>query len=120
MLSLLVVIGLLAPAAAMAIDPTGSFSHRVPRSGSSTDNAEFITSGSFNDINLRFTTIPYDTDVKPVRCDNLADIAGYERYGANDTSWDEIAFDQPAGVCYRLNMAAPTVNFFDVVGDVAD
>lgn len=112
--------GLLAPTAAMAITATGDFAHRIPSLGSSTDTEQFVTSASYRDINLRFTTIPYDTDVKPVRCDTLADISGYKRYKAGNTSWSVIASNVLDGTCYRLNFAAPTTNYFDVYGYVAD
>lgn len=112
--------GLLLPATALALAPTGDFSHRIPNFGSSTDNEEFFASASYNDINLRFTTIPYDTDVKPVRCSDLADISGYKRYDAGNTAWSVIASNVADGTCYRLNFAAPTVNSYDVEGEVAD
>lgn len=114
------IVAVMGPATALAISSTGDFERRGPRFGSSTDGQQFFTSLSYNDINIRFTVLPYDVDVKPVRCDNLQDISGYKRVSAGDGTWKVLATNVINYTCYRLNVAAPTVNFFDVKGYVAD
>lgn len=114
-------VGLVAlPTAASAISPTGDFEHRIPRFGSSTDGEQFVTSSSYNDINIRFNVNPYTLSVKPVRCDNGNNISGYKQVSANDHSWKVIASSVLDGTCYQLNMDAGTTAYFDVEGDVAD
>jgi hypothetical protein len=94
---------------------TSDWSGRIPRFGSTTFSASYVTTSEFRDINLRATTNPYTFDVKPVLC-NGGNLSNYKRVEANDHNVRVIASDVRDGTCFKLNFDAPTNNYFDVRG----
>ena len=83
------------------------FSGTVPAYGSATyTGSTFYTTTQFRDINFAYSKNPYISEVKPVKCSNLADTSGYKVIGANDHGEKVIASNVLDGTCYHVNIAS--------------
>jgi len=112
------VLTICAVSAGIAHAATSSFAGRVPRIGSTTFPTAYVTTPEFRDINVRLLVNPYDTYVKPVRC-NGGDISTAKFFPANDHNVRVVASSVLDGTCFRLNFDAPTLNYFDISGRVS-
>lgn len=98
---------------------TYGLSGRVPRFGSQTyDNNPMYTTAEFNDINFKYSTNPYYSSVKPVKCSNLANISDYKQFSANNHIEKVIASNVLDGTCFYINIDSGTDNYWDFVARV--
>jgi hypothetical protein len=103
----------------VAAAATTPFTVKLNRIGSITDPQAYVTTSQFRDINVRLTSNPRDTYVKPVRCDGRGDISTAKFFRANDHRVRVIASNVRDGTCFRLNFDAPTLATFTVAGRVS-
>jgi hypothetical protein len=102
-------------AAGIAYAAVTSFGGRVPRLGSSTLPRSYNTTTQFRNISVRMSENAYDLDIKAVTCGG-SDIGGYRRIPAGDRGVHTLAANVRNGTCFRLNVTAPTFNYFDISG----
>lgn len=96
----------------------GQFACNIPSIGSITCPGQWNTTGN-TPIELFFRNIPFYTYAKAIRCSDNSDISAYTAFdpGIDRNTWKSITPIQPAGICFKLNMNAPTTSSFAVNGD---
>ncbi len=112
------IISVLALTAGVAYAATTPFGGRVPRIGSITFPRSYVTTTQFRNITVRMSENPYELVIKPVRC-NGGDISTYKTIPANSRRAYTIATNVRDGTCFKLNVAADTPNYFDILGNVS-
>jgi hypothetical protein len=110
------VLALTAGVAYAVIRPT-PFAGIVPRIGSITFPTSYVTTTDQRDIRVQMSENPYELVIKPVKC-NGGDISTYKTIPANSRQAYTIATNVRDGTCFKLNVAADTFNYFDILGKV--
>jgi hypothetical protein len=98
---------------------TYSLTGRVPRYGSQTyDAQDFYTTPSFLDINYKYTTNPYESYVKAVKCSNFANISTAKHFAANNHTEKVIAASVLDNTCFNINIDSPSNAYWDFAATI--
>lgn len=118
-LTVLVVLGAVLFGGGVASAAQGQFGCALPSLGSVTCPGSWNTSGGIR-IELFFRDLPAYTYAKAIRCSDNSDISAYAGFdpGIDRLTWKAITPIQPAGICFKLNMNAPSTSAFNVGGDI--
>ncbi len=96
-----------------------SLSVAIP-SGGLASTEEFATSPRCRDINVRFTSLPEDTEVRAVQCKRQGNWhSNWHTFHPGDTGWVEVATNMLDDTCFHLEMRSAFENTYQVAGDVA-